>query len=192
MSYNPNIPQATDKILQSFFQLRANFQQINNSFSANHVSLVRDASIAGMHNNLTLRPQTGDPTTTATQIALYNKLVGGIPELFFRPNSDQAAIQLTYPSIKIDQSNDQYTFMAGPFIIYGGFIPAPTQGQVKTLTPGTTLLYVDLTMTNAKNLPGPALTTIAPTNITGTSFTIHFQNQGAGVTFDAYYFAIGV
>lgn len=191
MSFNPNIPQSTDPILQSFKQLRANFKAINNAFSNNHISLTSDSSIVGMHNVLTLRSQSMDPTTSSTQTAIYNKLVSGTPELFFRPNSNQTPIQLTYPSIKSDLSNNQYSFMAGPFIVYGGFISAPSDGQTVTLTPGTTLLYVDLTMTNAVNPKPIQSSTIAPTSISGTSFTIKFQST-ITFTFDAYYFAIGV
>ena len=138
MSYNSSIPKSTDPILQSQRQLLANFQAINNAFSTNHVGLTKDPLVAGMHDVLTLRPQAGDPTTSASQIAIYNKLVGGTPEMFYAPNSSQTPIQLTYPSIKSDSSTTQYTFMAGPFVIYGGLVTNPSNGQTITVTPTTT------------------------------------------------------
>jgi hypothetical protein len=193
MSYNPNIPQTTDSTLQSFNQLRANFQQINNSFATNHVGLTQDASIAGMHSALTLRPQAADPTTSATEIGIYNKLVSGIPNLFFAPNSAQTPIQMSYPSIKADYSVTQYTFVAGPFIIYAGRVNGLTnasQGQTVTLTPGSQLIYVDLTMLNAK-ISGLNQKMATPTNVSGTSFNISFQSFVTG-TFDIFYFAIGL
>ena len=69
-----------------------------------------------MHTLLTLRPQATDPTTAADQIAIYNKLVTGIPEIFYRPNSNQTPIQMTYPSLLTDSSNAQYSFIAGPLL----------------------------------------------------------------------------
>lgn len=197
-SFNPNIPQPTDKILQSFYQLRGNFNAINSVFGVNHVALTQDTTISGMHTVLTLRPQTADPTTSADEIALYNKLVTyagkNIPNLFFAPNSSQTPIQMTYPSIKSDDSDTQYTFMAGPFIIYGGLLKNLTQannGQLITLTPGTTLIYVDLTVANA--VIGPLIIGMAiPVNISGTSFNINFQPIGIGEKFDLYYLAIGI
>jgi hypothetical protein len=191
MSYNSNIPLITDPILQSAQQIRANFQAINSTFANNHAGLTEDPSISGMHNVLILRPQMADPATSSTQTALYNKLVSSIPELFFRPNNSQTPIQMTYPSIKADSSNTQYSFVAGPFIVYGGFISAPTNGQLVTLSPGTTLLYVDMTVANSTISPTVQAEAI-PTNITGTSFNITYQNTGGFGSFDVYYFAIGV
>jgi hypothetical protein len=144
-----------------------------------------------MHNQLTLRPQSGDPTTSATQTALYNKLVSTIPELFFRPNNSQTAIQLTYPTIKADSSNTQYSFVAGPFVVYAGLLTGVTDGQVITLSPSTTLLYVGLTVTNFKvnNPVGVSISTA--TNISGSSFTVRFLSFSGATTRDIYYIAIG-
>ena len=191
MSYNPNIPLGTDAILVSQPQIKANYQVINNAFANNHNSAAGDATTAGLHTTLTLRPQSGDPTTAADQIALYNKLVSSIPELFFRPNSNQTPIQLTYPSIKTDSSATQYTFMAGPFIVYGGSVVNPTNGQTVTLTPGSNLLYVGLTTSNFSGTAG-ALNTAVPTSISGTSFNITFQTSFATLPATVYYLAIGV
>src|SRR5665213_1530110 len=155
MSYNASIPLITDKILVSSRQIRANFQAINSTFGANHAGLTQDASIAGMHDVLVLRPQAADPVTSATQTAIYNKLVSTIPQLFYRPNNSQTPIQMTsqYLSTGLTAPDtetylpQQYSFVAGPFIIYGGFLKGPfTKGQGIALTPGTTLLYVDMIM----------------------------------------------
>ena len=188
MAFSPNIPTVTDPILQSFKQLRANFQGINESFADNHQALTNDLEFAGMHDLLTMRPQSGDPTTSAVQIALYNKLVTAIPELFFRPSSNQTPIQLTYPSIKTDSSTAQYTFMAGPFVVYGGLVTSPASNQTVILSPTTTLVYVGLTVTNSKRKIG--ISTAIPTNIVGSSFDISFQ--GTPSLFDVYYLAIGI
>lgn len=198
MSYNPNIPIITDPILQSASQIKANFKAINAAFADNHVGLTRDDEFSGMHTALTLQPQAGDPVTSVNHNAIYNKLIGGVPELFFAPNNSQTPIQMTYPSLVtgLQSTNPdvyfvrQYSFVAGPFIIYGGKITNPTQGQTVTLTPGTTLIFVDLIVANSKILPTQIATAI-PTNITGTSFDITYQST-ISANFDVYYYAVGL
>lgn len=192
MSFDPNIPTTSDSTLQSFQQLRANFQAINNAFSENHIGLTQNQIYAGMHDNMIFEPTT-DPATSATQVAIYNKLVSTIPELFFRPSSSQTPIQLTYPSIKADSTSTQYTFMAGPFVIYGGLIKTPTQSQVVTLTPVTTLIFVDLIATNYTNIPSAkAIINPIPIAIAANQFTIHLVPQSTIGQYDTFYFAIGV
>jgi hypothetical protein len=191
MSYNVNIPTVTDKILQSFGQLRANFRAINNAFADNHVGLTQNDSISGMHTVLTLRTVT-DPATSASQIALYNKVVSSIPAIFFRPSSNQTPIQLTYPSIKADSSNTQYSFVAGPFIVYGGFIANVGLGVPVNLTPGTNIRSVDVILANFKPATSSAsIPVAAATNIVGASFDITTGLNADGSTVDAYYFAVG-
>ncbi len=201
MAYNPNIPLVTDALTQSELQIKTNFTVINTVFADNHIGLTKDSSVAGMHRVLTLRKQTGDPTTTADQIGLYNKLVGGVASLFFRPNNSQTAIQLSYPSIStgLQSSNPdiylarQYSFAAGPFVIYGGKILNPTQGQLITLLPATTLLYVDLICCDVVTLSGLLVFTASATNITGNQFNIRFPTTNiAPNKFNVYYLAIGI
>src|SRR4029077_18551507 len=124
LAYNPNIPQVTDNRTQSAGQILANFQTINRVFADNHIALTVTDNVPGRHSVLTMRPQSVDPTTTANNVALYNKIVSSVPELFFRPNNNQTPIQLTYPSISTGLAStnpdvyntDQYTFLAGPFV----------------------------------------------------------------------------
>lgn len=188
--YNDAIPTTGDLILQSFNQLRTNFQIINSSFANNHIGLTEDQEFAGKHRVLVFQ-DVADPTTGATETALYNKLVGGTPQLFFAPSGAQTPIQLTFESIQAGLQSEnpdvyfaqQYSFSAGPFVIYGGILTGVTTGQVVNLTPSTTLLHVDLI---TRNLPIPATVTA----IAGNSFTISFQ-PGVG-TQDIYYMAVGV
>lgn len=197
MSFNPNIPQTTEFILQSFSQLRANFQSIDNAFSSNHASMSGNEDIAGKHTIVTLRPQSGDPTTGANQTALYTKIVSSVSNLFFAPNNSQTPIQLTYPSIiringpGLNQTH-QY-FMAGPFLVYGGFINNPTNNQLVTLSPGSSLIYVDLTIGFYNKPPILFPITVAPTNVAGMSFNISYPTGlPTSTKFGVYYLAIGL
>jgi hypothetical protein len=192
VSFNPLIPQNSDPIAVSQNQLRSNYSSIFNTFAQNHVSINQNDQ--GIHTSLLLRAQSGDPTTSSAQVSLYNKLSSNIPALFYRPANSATPIQMTYPSISTGSSlTAQYTFVAGPFVIYGGLLKNITSGQVVTLTPTTTLLYVGLTSANlskpATNVGGAGA---IPTSMTGSTFTIGYQTLVAGTTLDAYYLAIGM
>jgi hypothetical protein len=194
VSYNSNIPQGTDPTLQSQKQLLSNFQTIASLFAANHYPLIGNQDYQGMHVVMTMQPQNGDPSTDATQVALYNKLVGGIPALFFAPNSDQTPIQLTYPFINTTPTNaQQYSFVAGPFVIYGGLITNPPNGFQVTLSPTTNILYAGTTTANYKLGSLIQSPTTIPTSINSplSTFTISYDTTGGTTTRDVYYFAIG-
>lgn len=191
MGFNPNIPQASDPIQSDYLPLRSNFQAIAAAFDKNHVGLTQDPSISGMHDLFLFQPQTVDPSTGPDEVALYTKLVSSVPNLFYRPSNSQDPIQLTYQSVKTDGSNDQYSFVAGPFLIYGGLIQTPTNGQTFTVTPASNLIYVDLTLVNVSNRSTRFLVA-APVNISGSSFDIEFPVSAEATTFDLWYFAIGL
>ncbi len=194
MSYSSSIPNASDPRAQSQGQINANFQAINSVWAVNHANLTGEAT-QGQHDVLTFRPESNDPTTTANQVALYNKLVSGIPELFFRPKSNATPIQLTYPTVTTGVTAQQQSFVAGPFIIYAGFlrpVGGITNGQVVTLANGTTLLYVNVTQAVATST-NVVTSVIANTyNTPANSFTIRFVANPTIKIPVLYYFAIGV
>lgn len=143
-----------------------------------------------MHNVLTLQPA-ADPATTVNQVALYSKLVTGVPQLFYRPSNNQTPIQMTYPSL-VNTGTSQYSFVAGPFIVYTGFITNPTQAQLVTLTPGSSLIYVDLTLAFPSNPLSTLVRMLVPTDINSPANTFKISYQTGLGNFVAYYFAIGV
>lgn len=196
MSFNAAIPQATDPRAQSAIQMKANFQAINSVFSVNHVQINGDPVNGyeeGQHVVLTMRPQAGDPVTSADEIAIYNKLVTGVPELFYAPNSAQTPIQLTRDSIDTTTANAKYTFIAGPFTIYGGKISNPTNGQNVILSPTTTLLYVGLVVNILKFISPTTIYTACATNLVGSAFDISYSTTITNPNaLDVYYFAIGI
>lgn len=161
---------------------------------------INDTKFGGMHKVVNFPYQSSDPTTSATEIALYSKLVSSIPQLFFAPSSSQTPIQMTgvIPLTGLQDTNpdvyypQQYSFMAGPFTIYGGVVHTPTVGQNVPLTPSSTLLYVGLTVGNSTNDIGkPIVSAAVPTNISGSSFDIGYQTFAGSPKFDVYYLAIG-
>ncbi len=190
MSFNSSIPLGTDPMIKSQKQTRSNFQAINSVFAENHVRM--NDAFQGMHNFMVFRPQTGDPTTSSTQIALYTKTVSQIPQLFFAPSSSQTPIQMTYtnPQSGIQTTNpdvyfaDQYSTLAGPFIFYGGLIKGVTNGSTKILTPTSTLIYAGAKTVFIDNSLNRTV------SLTFAGSTITFGNL-SGSPFDVYYIAIG-
>jgi hypothetical protein len=188
MSFNAAIPVGSDPMIKSQIQTKSNFQSINAVFGQNHVPLTEDFSTSGMHSVLTFREQTIDPTTTADQIALYTKAVNSLPNLFFQPSSNQTPIQLTYPSLTTGPTlAQQQTFVAGPFVVYCGYLLNVSSGQVVTPTPTSTLIYVGLTTTPVRP-PAVPIGVRAIGIISGSSFTITFSG---GPVDAVWYFAIG-
>jgi hypothetical protein len=203
LSYNPGVPASSDPRIISQGQILSNFQTINTVWSNNHMPLTGNNELVGMHRVLTMQPQSGDPTTASNQIGFYNKLDGSsIPELFFRPSSNGTPIQLTYPSLKtgLQSTNpdvyypQQYTFMAGPFIVWAGIVTNSAgipSGTTVSLTPGSNIYYVGVITTNT-NYAANADISCIPTNISGASFQISHQTAATIKIISVYYLAIGI
>lgn len=193
MSYSTSIPNASDPRAQSQSQLLANFQALNSVWAVNHSNLTGDAP-QGRHDVLTIRSQTVDPTTSASQVALYNKVVSSIPELFFRPKSNGTPIQLTYPSQSATSGTQQYSFVAGPFVINGGFILNPSgipSGTPITVPGGSSILFASCTTSGATYLTTATPPKyVVPMNIVGNTFDVYFLPGTLKVTI-LYYLTIG-
>lgn len=83
MSYNANIPQATDLISQSQGQLLTNFSQANTAFGIDHTAFDVAAN-QGKHKKSTYVEQAADPVTIANELAVYSKDVAGVTTEFLR------------------------------------------------------------------------------------------------------------
>lgn len=199
MSYSPNIPLPGDFLAISQKQILANFQAIANTWLIDHVPLTADEDV-GKHTSLTFRPQSVDPTTAIGQIALYNKLITSVPQLFYRPSLNQTPIQLSNSNLNTLQTgataDAQSSFLAGPFTIYFGFFPNCPLGQIITLLPASTLLYVGLSTILPSGVPVGQATTTAPFGMAGNQFQVTYNNNADGIPNPKlptiYYTAIGI
>jgi len=194
MGFNPSIPQPGDFLGISQKQILSNYQAIANAWLENHVPLTNVENV-GMHEVLTLRPQGNDPATALGQVALYNKLVASVPQLFYRPSLNQTPIQMSNANLNTIQTgapgNTQSSFIAGPFTVYMGYVANCPNSQLVTVTPSSTLIYVGLSTVKTNAGSGPQSTYVAtPINITGDNFTITHANLSL-VNPTIYYMAIG-
>lgn len=194
MGFNPNIPINTDFLSVSQRQILSNFQSIANAYFENHVPLTSVENV-GKHEVLVFRPQSGDPTTASDQCAIYNKLdINNIPQLFFRPDSDQTPIQLTNENLNTIQTgasgDEQSSFIAGPFTIYLGIVRNYINPTVITVTPSSTLIYVGLSTINQEgNIIQPNIA--IATTIAADQFTIEYNYTFVTNLPIIYYMAIG-
>lgn len=121
MVFLPNIPQPTDDQSNSQGQLLANNQQLDTSFSVDHYAFSDLTANNGKHKAIHLVNQS-DPTTAAGEIAIYDKLVSSIPELFMRRASNGSVIQMSVGNPVIATSGGAFglslsTFLPGGIIL---------------------------------------------------------------------------
>jgi len=73
MTYNKNIPQATDDLSVSQGEVQANFLQLNTSFEIDHYTFDDVSGDTGKHRTITTVDQVTDPTTAAVEPRIYGK-----------------------------------------------------------------------------------------------------------------------
>jgi hypothetical protein len=183
MTYNPNIPQATDIPSQSQGQFLTNFGQLNTIFDVDHVPF-NDGTAAnrGKHDKSTYVEQGADPTTSANEMALYTKDNAGANTLYMRQESNGSVIQMSgaAPTAAINGS----TFLPGGLILkWGQVVPnsSPTSVVFPTAFPGN--LY-SITLTINNNAPGFSATVDGSSN---TGFDLYTNKLVA----THFYIAIG-
>jgi hypothetical protein len=94
--YINNIPQADDIVAQSQPQLLNNCQSLDQEMDVDHYSMANsDANKRGKHAAARFTIQGADPTTLATEMAIYSKTVTGNTDLWVRPISNGTPFQLT-------------------------------------------------------------------------------------------------
>lgn len=120
ITYNPSIPQSTDKQDQSQGQILTNFTQANTLFGADHVEFNNaTAADRGKHKAARFIEQVADPATAADEGAVYSKNdpISGLTQLFWRGESSGIIRQLT----KLPQTTIANTGTAGGSMTYIDF-----------------------------------------------------------------------
>ena len=130
MTYNPNIPQPTDRPSNSQADILTNFQTLNSIFGNNHVPF-NASSNNGKHNVCEFPAQASDPTTVANELALYSKDVAGVLGLYLKNGDTGSVFPLYDPKSGVSPPNF-YTVLPGGLVIQGGIVNYA--GNVKTTT----------------------------------------------------------
>lgn len=189
MTYNPNVPQATDLISVSQGDLLTNFQQIGTVFDVDHVALDNATSAnRGKHDKSTYVEQASDPTTSANEVAVYSKDNGsGASDLYLRRESNGNVIRMSSGTPTASQNG--YSFLPGGILIQWGRSTIAGSASTQAITFPTafsgTAYVVDVTP-YASPITGSSPREIGASSITSTGFTAESFNgsvPGGGVPF---------
>ena len=129
MTYQPNIPLATDFISVSQQDINNNFTSLGTAFDTNHVDF--NASGAGKHKFVELPNQSGNPAGAATEITLYSKQAAGSSELFMRRDAG-SVIQMSVGVPNAASSGT--TFLPGGIIMKWGSVVGSPSGNTATFS----------------------------------------------------------
>lgn len=180
MSFNPNIPQPTDRPSDSQAQLLTNNQQLDTIFDVDHVTFSAAAG-KGEHDKITFNNVLGaDPGLAAPKSSLYTKNVSGVAQLFFQNAS--VVRQLSNLTITTVGSNRGFVTPWGIILNWG----------TATLNVAATLVTFAVPFSNPHSLQLTAQANNGARNASyqnfiGASFTGYATNNGLIVS----YFAIG-
>lgn len=184
MTYDPNIPQASDLISVSQSQLQTNFSQANSIFNAEHVAF-NNATVAnrGKHRAIKMLEQSSTPTTAAGEGAFYTQDSSGTTNLFFRRDSNGSIIQMTNGLAPVDAETGR-TMLPGNLMIQWGVVSGTAPSVSVTFnTPFAATAY-SVVATSRVNVPAGGFRVV---NVTASGFDF-VKSSG---TISAYYIAIG-
>lgn len=197
MTYNANIPQATDLISQSQSQIQTNFSQANTAFGIDHTSFDTVAD-QGKHKKSTYYEQLANPTTLINEVALYSKdspaPSAGQTSLFLRQESNGNVIQMTAGNQNAKSgantaksTNNGETFMPGAFLMKFGT-------SVENATSRVVIFTTDANLDNFNTIysvflwPLGTSQTVSVTALSNSQFSISSVNSAVTI----FWMAIGV
>lgn len=196
MSYQPNIPQASDRLNDSQGDILGNFQAIQTLVDVNHYDFA--SGLMGKHKWVSFPIQASGPGTTSTEMALYTKNgLGGTPEMFVQFPSSGTEVNFTESA----QATNGWTRLPSGILLKWGTASA-TQNTDNTITfpvsatiPVFTAVYsVTVNQTYMGAGGGGNNNALSAGNFTATNFTSFPRAIGTpnGNVISICYFAIGM
>lgn len=104
MTFDPTIPQPTDRPSASQADLLNNFTQLNTVFDVDHVTF-NATTDRGEHNKITLNSVIADPGLGDPKCSLYIKTIAGDSELFFEKYDNTAVANLVQQMTNLNITN---------------------------------------------------------------------------------------
>jgi hypothetical protein len=130
--YNPNVPTGTIALNQDYNNIRNNFNQLNITYTKDHIPFDNTTSQNGYHKVVHMVPSVGTPAAVAGIGELYCRTVSGQEQLFFQTGPG-LVIQMTNGFVPV-LANNGYTFLPGGIIFQWGYETAPAGAGPHTLT----------------------------------------------------------
>lgn len=176
MTYNPNIPRPDDLISESQGQILDNFGQLNTVFGQDHVKY-DNATVGdrGKHNQSTYKQLSGDPATTADEMALYAKDDGsGNTRLFLKQETPTGTV-IQLSGIDPQIADNGYTFLPGGLLMQWGFTAEFSGASIGVLF---TTSHVDF----PNNLFNVSITPKRDFGSPGSTYGFYVANSGFSIT----------
>jgi len=182
MSYQPNIPASTDLLSQSQADIQNNFIAIGTLLSPNGNAAV------------TLPVAAGDPTTSATNMAIYTKTsaLTAQPEMFILRNSTSATVPNPIEFTSAVYATTGWTRLPSGILLKWGTFSVPlstTSTSTFIVGPGafTTVFNIQMSFTK---VGGSTMDGALMRAFTTTSITI--QNISNNNAVNVYYLVMGI
>ena len=196
MTFNANIPNATDLLSQSQVTLKANNIALNTSFGRNHVPF-STATNNGKHTFIEMPVSAGIPAPGPGLISgegtLYTNTISSASELLYTPDASGNIYQITNTKVaKYAQFGTMtnytgsifggWTFLPGGLILNYGFLASPTSNQTITFARPydsslqASDLYITLTTRRVSTTAGKEVS-VESGSITATNFRIAVQSS---------------
>jgi hypothetical protein len=185
VTFQPNIPQATDLISVSQNDILQNFQSIDTAWNVNHEDF--NASGAGKHKFVEYTNQSSDPAGAASEFTLFSKVSGGgQSEIFYKRNAEGTSYQLT--GINPSGAASGYTFLPGAMLMQWDFLTGASKNDGAAIVFPTAFGATPYTLQLTASRNGISVNVLNATSVTSTGFTLRTSsNSNDGV----WYLAVG-
>ncbi len=146
-TYQPLIPTGTVDLDVDYANIKGNFQQLDTSFAVNHTAF-SVTPFNGMHTQVQMVEQSGDPSPIAGTDSFYTKVVtiaaAPLGETFFKRGGVSTPIQMT--SGNISDNSTGYSFLPGGILIQWGSAVGTNNLSVNFPVQFTSLYNVQVTL----------------------------------------------
>lgn len=197
MSYTfaTNIPQSGQKISSTQVPMQSNFQSISELIGVNHVGFT-DSINYGKHTYLSLPAQSMDPTTSASEMAIYCAASTGVNpyEIYYRYPSSGTIVQLSGSGTGTGAATSGYAYLSSTvFLKWGTSTGITTGANVITFPTGGGLPAFSSVYTIYYTQASVATSYLIQSYISSSSTTqFTLQVPTSGFASSIYWLALGV
>lgn len=200
MTYNPNIPNATDLLSNSQGQIKANFGKADTSFGTDHYAF-SDATVNnGMHKWSEYVNQLSAPPNNASISSFYGSGTPGFANIYWKqefggadPTKNQgASVQMT--GLAPLSAANGYTFLPGGLLLQWGTMAILANPNPQTITYAVPFTGSPYSINISKITADISSTGQEIRIITGSVTNINFQvrQSSSSSANSIYWMAIGV
>jgi hypothetical protein len=187
MTFDPNIPAASDLISVSQGQLQQNFQSLNTAWNVNHEEF--NLANAGKHPFVEFPIQGADPAGALNEFTIFSKTnVAGNNELFYKRDNEANSYQLSGPNP--NRATKGSTFLPGGLLLQWGAEATVADNQVYTFDVAFAAAPYSVTITGVRSNTQERSLWVSSGTVTASQFAIRTSSSGVALT-PVYWMAIG-